>query len=365
MKKVGIITQHQVFNYGSVLQAYATQEIFKKKDCNVEIINYISERWSNKKIFWDIEKEGNKIFVICYKILRFPIVLQRKLQFKRFTEKRLNLTKKYKTYKDLKKSPPNMDYYIVGSDQCWNNFYNGIDLAYFLQFGDQNIKRNSFATSIGVDQYNNEDSELIREYVSDFDNISVREQKSSKLIEDISNKKVVSIIDPTLQVNKEFWEKISNKKRLIKDKYLLLFVLYDEDLNASKYAREIADNLNLKVVELSWQIKKKQGVDILMSHRTPEEFLALIRDASFIVTNSFHGLAFAINYNKEFIVVERSKFNDRIANLLNIIELKNRNFNKDNFDLKYIESKIDYKKVNDFLELERKKADKFVEKILE
>lgn len=363
-KKVGIITQHRVFNYGSVLQTYATQKIFEKHNCDCYVIDYISDRCSNKKIFWNIDKSGNKVSVFIYKILRLPIIIKRKYQFSNFLRKYINLSKKYLSHSDLVKNPPIADIYVVGSDQCWNSFYNGVDKAYYLQFGDKSIKRISFSTSIGNNKLTIDEKNEISKYLTKFDFISVRENQSVNLISKICKKNVISVIDPTLQLRKCEWDLIAKNKRLIKEDYVLLFVLYDEDLGASDIARKIADKHNLKVVELSWQIKKKNGVDILMSHKTPNEFISLIRDASFVVTNSFHGLSFCINYEKEFIVVERTQFNDRISNLLQITNLENRMVNENNFSLNILDNKINYKDVNKRIEDERKKAENYINEVL-
>ena len=363
MKKIALITQHQVFNYGSVLQTYATQKILEKNGFYVEIVDYISERWSNKKIFWDINYENKRaIKKVLYKIFRLPIVILRKVQFRSFVKRRLNLTQKYDVYGDLVNNPPKTDIYMVGSDQCWNSFYNGVDRAYYLQFGDKNKPRVSFSTSMGKEEFTKTEEKEIKNYLKDFSLISVREKVSIPLLEKITNKPIYNIIDPTLQLSAEEWNKIANSKRIIKEEYVLLFVLYDEDLNASTYARKLADEKNLKVVELSWQIKKKPGVDILMSHKRPEDFLALIRDAKYIVTNSFHGLAFSVIYNKEFIIVARSQFNNRIENLLNIVNLKNR-LVRDSFDVAIFNDKIDYLKVNEIIKKEIRESNKFIEKI--
>ena len=363
MKKVAIITQHQVFNYGSVLQAYATQKIFERQGVDVLVIDYISERWDNKKLFWDIDKKGNCFIVLIYKFLRIPIVLKRKSQFWGFTRKYLNLTKRYKYYDDLVKNPPKADVYVVGSDQCWNSFYNGIDKAYFLQFGNKNIKRVSFATSVGNDFYSFDEEKQIKTYLEKFSYISVREKNSIKLLEKIANKKVISLIDPTLQLSKVEWENLATKRKIVKEKYLLLFLLYNEDLNASKFAKKIADSLNLKIVELSWQLRKNCSSDILLTHRTPEDFLSLIRDAEFIVTNSFHGLAFSLIFEKQFIVVKRTQFNDRISNLLNIVKLEERLI-ESNLDNSILNKKINYIDVKKIIEKEKDKANQYIINVL-
>ncbi len=359
--KISVITLHRVFNYGSVFQTYATQKIFERKNAKVEIIDYYPERFKFKNLIKS-KKSNNIISAFKEEIMRAMSMGIRHRQFGKFLNKYVNLTKKYLSYEDLKNNPPKADMYVTGSDQCWNSYYNGVDKCFYLAFGDKSIKRASFATSVGNEKLSKDEEKEIGEYLSKYDYISVREEVSVKLLENITKKRVVSIIDPTLQLKAEEWNKLASKP-LIKSKYVLLFLLYGEDLNATEYARRIADEKNLILVELSWKPKRDPRVDKHMSHRIPADFLALVRDAEYVVTNSFHGLAFSVNYNKQFTVVERSQFNNRISELLKILGLSERAVNS-YLDMNIVNKKIDYKAVNAKLEQERKKASDFVDVLL-
>ena len=140
---------------------------------------------------------------------------------------------------------------------------------------------------------------------------------------------------------------------------MILMLLYNEDNNATEYARKIADEKGLKLVKISWELKKPPLVDILMTHRKPEDFLSLFYYADYVVTNSFHGLAFSINLNKQFSVIKRNEFNSRIDSLLEFTGLTERMVDY-NLDMSIVDKVIDYNKVNDILNNERIKNQKII-----
>lgn len=365
--KVSIVTLHRVFNYGSILQAYASQKMFENNGYDTEIIDYITEQRTLKRQFNTIPNTVKKDFFhknIYLLFKSFSLYLKQKT-FGNFMKKNINLTsKKYITQNDLMNDPPKSDIYITGSDQVWNSKYNeGIDKGFYLDFTNSPNKY-AYVSSFGMDKIPKDEKSETLKLLKKYKKISVREDNAEHILDDLGIKKHELLIDPTLQLKKEDWRALESK-RLIKDKYVLLMLLYNEDNNATEYAREIADKLGYKLVKLSWEMKKPKKVDKLFTHRTPQDFLSLFDNAEFIVTNSFHGLAFSINLNKEFIVVKRNEFNSRIDSLLRLTSLESRQFDKDYFDLSIINKKIDYNKVNKILDKEREKANSFINSIKE
>ena len=355
--KLDIITLHRVYNYGSALQAYATQRIFEKHGFEVEVIDYITpQRTLKRKIF------GNKIqgfFGIIHFLFKpFSIVLKEKT-FGNFVKNKLNLTRKYIDFDDLKKDPPIADIYVTGSDQTWNSNYNeGVDEGFFLNFVDS-MNKYAFVASFGKDSLDDSELAKTKALLSKYKAISVREKQGLKILDGLGIKNGVCLIDPTLQITKEEWLKLSSK-RLVKENYVVLMLLYNEDNGATEYARKLANDRGLKLVKISWEFKKPKKVDKLFTHRKPADFLSLFNYADFVVTNSFHGLAFSINLNKQFIVVPRNEFNNRIDNLLSIVGLNNRLVHSFK-ELDYVKDEfIDFKLVNDRIEQERLKADRFI-----
>ncbi|MDD2391379.1 MAG: polysaccharide pyruvyl transferase family protein [Bacilli bacterium] len=363
--KVSIITIHRVLNYGTVLQSFATQELIKELGCEVEIIDYITEERNFKKIFlWSPKSLKNfKLRKVIYVLSRFPANLLKHLSFSQFINKYYLLTKrKYYTINDLKKNPPSSDIYLVGSDQVWNSKYNGgVDRGFFLDFGDENTKKISYASSFGSNELQKNDFIEINKLLSKFNFISVREDTGVKILNDMGYSAEL-VLDPTLMLNKDKWLSYIKSKK-INRRYVLLFILYNEDNGATQYARKIADKLGLEVIQLYWKPIKRQGVDRIAIYKSPFEFLRYIRDAEYIVTNSFHGTAFAINFNKQFITVARSEFNTRLESILRLCKLENRYITK-KINIKEVIKKINYTLVNEILEKERNKSLSYLEKAI-
>ncbi|MEE1043657.1 MAG: polysaccharide pyruvyl transferase family protein, partial [Clostridia bacterium] len=218
----------------------------------------------------------------------------------------------------------------------------------YLRFTEK--RKISFAASIGKTELSESEEAIVKEYLSDYSYLTVRETSAVSLLDSMGIKSEV-ILDPTLQIEKEHWISMASK-RLIKEKYLILMLLYREDNNATEYARKIADEKGLKLVKISWELKKPPYVDILMTHRKPEDFLSLFYNAEYVVTNSFHGLAFSINLNKQFVVIKRNEFNSRIDSLLEMTGLTERLVDY-NLDMDIVNKEIDYNSVNDILNAER------------
>ena len=366
MKKVCVITLHRLFNYGSILQAYATQKIFQKHDCEVEIIDYITEQRTNKKLFFSTPTNFNagilkKGAYFCFKSIS---VIIKKLTFGSFLKKNCNLTKeKYISFNDLNNNPPVADIYVTGSDQVWNSKYNeGIDKGFFLEFIPKHKKAISFVSSFGKTKLDDDEKDITQKYLKKYSYLSVREDAAQNIIQKLGYS-CEWLLDPTLQLDKNEWHEVASP-RIINEKYLILMLLYNEDNGATEYARKIADAKGLKLVKISWELIKPKMVDILMTHRSPQDFLSLFYYADFVVTNSFHGLAFSINFNKQFILVRRSEFNSRMESLLRLTGLIDRIINDENCVLELANKNIDYTSINEKLDEERKKADIFIKRAI-
>lgn len=358
--KVALITLHRIHNYGSVLQTYASQIIFERLGHDTIVIDYITPQRTKKRLFMakPASYRGGVRGVLLHGARIISLML-RDITFGRFRQKHLKLTRKYITPEDLEKNPPKADVYVTGSDQVWNSKYNeGIDHGFFLDFIPDHCRRIAFCASFGKPELPDEEKSDIERYIRRYEALSVREESAQKILTEMGRSDAVQLVDPTLQIKKEEWLSIA-KRRLIAEPYVLLMLLYGEDNQATAYARRIADEKEIKLVKLSWEYAKPQSVDILMTHRSPEDFLSLIAYADFIVTNSFHGVAFSINLEKQFMVVPRNEFNTRIESLLDVTGLQTRM--KLNRDCVAIAAEsIDYEPVRRILEHERLRAQEFL-----
>ncbi len=365
MIKAAIITLHRVYNYGSALQAYATQKIFENAGFDTEIIDYITPERTMKRKLSTLPPgvEMNLARKVLYRIAKFFSIIRKEMTFGSFVRNNLNLTNKYITSDDLEKNPPKADLYVTGSDQTWNSFYNqGVDRGFFLDFLPVEAKRVAFVSSFGKDKLDDFEIDETKSLLNNYLAISVREDSAAQIVKKLGISEPVQLIDPTLQINKNDWALIASK-RLIKQRYLILMLLYNEDNHATEYARRIADIKGLKLVKLSWELKKPALVDILLTHRSPSDFLSLFQNADFVVTNSFHGTAFSINFEKQFVVVPRSEFNTRIQSLLDLCGLSNRLVDSIDEAVNVSNVNIDYKLTNSVIENERNRAIKYLNEL--
>lgn len=362
--KAAIVTLHRVYNYGSALQAYATQRVFEQAGYEAGIIDYITPQRTLRRLLTGVPDDSmSGVKLLAYRCAKSVSILLKEMTFGRFVRRNLNLTKKYITAEDLDRDPPQADLYVTGSDQTWNSQYNeGVDRGFFLDFVPEDARRISFAASFGKTELDAAEIPDTKRYISRYEGLSVREDSAKDILAGLGRDDAIQIIDPTLQISKDEWLKIASK-RLIKPRYLILMLLYNEDNHATEYARKLADEKGLVLVKLSWEMKKPPMVDVLMTHRSPADFLSLFYHADFVVTNSFHGLAFSINLEKQFIVVPRNEFNSRIDSLLALTGLQNR-LVSDEEQLSVAQEEIDYAPVRDCLEKERKRAGEFISRYL-
>ena len=263
--------------------------------------------------------------------------------------------KKYFSYDALKEDAELCaDVFIVGSDQVWNYQITNYDTTYLLDFTEPK-KRLSYAASFGVSKISETLKQTYSELLGDFKYITVREKQGAKLVKDLCDRDVPVVLDPTLLLNIQDWKEISDLVS-ISSKKIVVYTLSRSDL-----LMNIANELS-RITSFDVAVINPRTINLYDKTSAytsgPEEFINLFMNAEYILTNSFHGTAFAINFNKRFLVElpdgERGKLNSRIENLLEMLNLKDRYV--DCLDLRKMEADIDWEKVNKILDVERKKS---------
>ena len=288
--KVGILTFHDAHNYGAVLQAYALKKYIKQLGYEVNVINY-----HHKTIPDGFPKENNEV---------------RWEKFNKFIKELTNNEQTvYTCEEDLEKL--NIDFWICGSDQIWNTeITRGFNKGFFLDF-ETNGKKISYAVSMGIPNLPKEQEEDFKNSINKLDYISVREETLKQYAEKFTDKKVTKTLDPTLLLeNKDFDDLILENKY---GEYVLIYAL-GPDERLTKIAKKIADEKNVKIIELNDKKIENYFCD-QVSDAGPMEFLTLIKNAKAIVTNSFHGTIFSIIFGKEFYTITRLNRNSRMENI--------------------------------------------------
>lgn len=321
MKKIGILTFHNANNYGAVLQAYALQTAIQilQPSCIVEILDYRNSRINQtRKVFQVIGKLSVKNCVAA--ILNLPGRVKKKKGIDDFISKYLVLSEKIDK-NSIGKIKGDYDKMIVGSDQVWNYNLTNKDLEYFLP--GEYREKNAYGVSIG------NDTDFCEEKINElkhFKNISVREQSTKQILNTVNGIQSKLVCDPTMLLDKSEWDKIIPRIDLRK-KYILVYSI-NPNIKLMSRAYEIAQKTGFEIRYISMNISDYYKIKnvVFAYNPTPMEFLLLIKNSEYVLTNSFHGTVFSILFNKEFEVeVDYGTYkNNRIQELLQNVDLENR-----------------------------------------
>ena len=363
--KIKTITCHDVYNHGASLQAYALQTYLESLGHSVEIIDYKPDYLSRHYLLWAVDNPiyDKPIVKQMYLMAKLPgriKALRRKKVFDDFTRKYLKLTgMRYQSCEELKDNLPKADVYIAGSDQIWNTlFQNGRDAAFYLDFVPQTAKRIAYAASFATDDVIEEYKPFVRRMLQNLDVISIRERSSLPLLASLGREDGVAVCDPVFLLSKGQWNEIVSHTHE-KERYLLV---YDTEHSAKiqEIAQQIAKEKNLKIYNISGF--RLGYVDKDMWASSPLDFVQLIRDADYVVSNSFHATAFSLIYERDFCVVNRSEgINERMKSLLMSYNIVGRHVTSYSASLL---NSIDYRVVSPLLQKDINDSKDFLKKTL-
>ena len=260
MKTVGIATIHAINNFGSLLQAFATQTVVERLGYKTSIINY---KYPNEYHFSEYQKKSPYAACKLNFTMRLKLALYARTFMKKNAQKKQMLFQKerkkllietplYPTIQSLHENPPRYDIYLTGSDQVWNPRYMCRDNTYFLDFIND-VPKVAFSASFGTTALTEEEKEYMRPLLNQYCNISLREQSGVAMVKDICGKESQCTCDPTLLLSGEEWGKIFDDKPIIKDDYILCYILtYTANPYpyATKLIKHIQKHLNKKVMIL-------------------------------------------------------------------------------------------------------------------
>ncbi|MBE5962364.1 MAG: polysaccharide pyruvyl transferase family protein [Lachnospiraceae bacterium] len=361
--RIVTLTFHRAHNYGAVLQAYALQKIIEeelKTECDVMDYRNPYIEWTYRLIRFDDFLHPKTLLRHLY-FLKRNIVM--KYCFAAFRNHYLKQSEGTYNPKNIKEIAGKYDLFITGSDQVWNGNLTGNDDTYYLNFLNKASKRASYAASFGVHGLGMNTSTQVKAYLKDFAGISVREQEGINLLHAMGLKGEV-VLDPTFLLERAAWEKLAKDPKE-NQKYVLIFImtlsktLLEEALQFSKKHNCVPIYINLYDMKTPKGMKVKTGVCV-------NKWLGYIKGAEYIFTNSFHAMAFSIIFEKQFFYEKnRSKGapNSRFESLMKVTGIQNREIG----ERKVLEEnrQIDYQKVKEQLEGERKKSIGYLRKIIQ
>jgi len=342
--KIGILTFHTSENYGAVLQAYALQETLKREfnSSEVEIINYAPI--TTKKSYRIYKYKSNNIIkqflLYCLTTYYYFALKNKKNKFYSFVNNFLNLSNQtYLTELEFLGNIPNYDVYITGSDQVFNPNNPNNKRIFFLDFPKNKSKKIAYAPSFGVTQFSDEQKEKITSFISSFDALSCRENEGANFLTKITGKKVPVVLDPVFLLSEKEWNKVIVLPKT-KDKYIFIY-----DLNGGealvKIANKIKGKTGYKIVCCTSKITAFYHIDKQLYNLGPQEFLGYIKNAEYVVTDSFHGTAFSVVFNKKFYsYIAFSKTSSRIISLLKNLGIDNRLVLKESLSSFHVENKL-------------------------
>ena len=318
MRKIYTITFHFVLNYGAVLQAYALCKYLNKLGADCRLIDY-----RPKYFLYQTYRPNKNIFKTVFKIIK-------NIRFYNFRRKYLPLTKKiFITNKSLKRYfSKSEDIVICGSDQIWNKELTGGNLSYgyFLQFVPNKGKKIAYAASMGNTPFNLEDKSAIYQSLNTYHKLGIREDFVRDQINLISDNTLESkiVVDPTLLLSKEEYEPIISNNLVPNEDYIATYLTEDSDL-AKDYIQKIKSLTGLKVINLGHHRLKNVEKNYL--YLSPSKWLGLFANAKIVCTNSFHGTAYSLIFEKNFTVISRvtkKKLNRRQLTILENLKLEDR-----------------------------------------
>lgn len=364
-KPVGIITFHRAINYGAILQTYALHKTLDNLKVENQVIDYYCdfiEKFYIPKNHSAIKRKGqSKYKYLIKRILVSGTVNKKRKSFYKFGEKYLNLSKPYRTYEELKSANNDFSKFITGSDQVFSPTCAGFDGAYFLTFA--NHDKYSYAASFGGNQLPEDKKEEYGKRFSDFNRFSVREAYGLDILKEYGKDGVVSL-DPTLLLDFEEWDKIAEPIK--NDKYILIFNV-NHPISDIDFAKKLGKEKGYKVLFISDSfLNKIDGVEKITAV-SPGQFLSYIKNAEYVVTNSFHGTVFSIIFGKKFFVELNSsasgktKRNHRAEGIMNILGISGREIINCKND--HIEDEIDYKAVKETIKKERVNSIRYLKEI--
>ena len=326
MKRISLITIFDNPNFGTYLQALALGVTLEKFNTKVEIVHYERPAWHEYSAFRKKVKVMEPLWEFYYKVRRAKGEIQR-VGCRKFVSKYIRVTKPYYSDLELMADPPVADIYITGSDQVWNTVHNhGVDGAFYLSYAPKGRPRYAYASSIGMEEIPIQYIDTIKDLLSRYSAISVREESNVRLLKQIGIESQM-VLDPTFLIEHEEWIGYA-KKMSFDEKYVLAYSVEsrDRDIEVGSVARRVADRIGCKLYEVSYFGPEKSipFCDRHFYYATPDVFLSLVSNACFIVGSSFHITAFAINFRKPFITVAPDRFSSRIDSLLRITHLENR-----------------------------------------
>lgn len=305
--KIATLTYQRHDNIGAMLQCYALQNAIIKKGAENEIIDYICDAADRAFCLKSFKTKGVKKYItsIIGVISRLP----KKRAFVKFRKDKLILTKKF-TEKNIAQIADLYDGYIVGSDNVWNSKLTGLDLNYFFDFVTNDDKKASYAASMGLSGIPEGEKKAFKEHLEKFAIVSTREKIIADDLNSFADVNAFDTCDPTFFLTAEEWDELAIQPKN-KGKYVLVYQM-SPSASFVKFAREFAKAKGLPMVYVPFPYGFCKCS--MKPHIGPQEWLGYMKNAEYVLTDSFHGCVFASIYERN-LIIKISQLGARMHNL--------------------------------------------------
>lgn len=353
--KIGLMTIHHAYNFGAMLQSYATLRVLEDLGHDVEFIDYDNKTFAEeRRIFLPCNSVGN-LFRNIRSILQFKQLRKRIVLYENFYEK-FKVSKFNYNHININ-DVRGYDVIITGSDQTFSLYLteNPIDIRPFFLENIKCSKKISYASSMGekFHKLTSEDDVWMKKCFADFDHLSVRERGSADYIEKLTGMRPEVVLDPTLLRSAEQWSLDATDTDEVKGDYIAFYTVLSEPW-VINYVERFALKTGLKVIAMHqrtrFELKTKFNY---VNSLGPSEFLSVIKNAKYVITTSFHATAFSIIFQKQFVSLKIGKGN-RLSSLLNLLSLEKHLVSEDYYeDFAILKDQIDFSNSMELLNKER------------
>lgn len=386
MKKVGLVCNYYMLNYGSLLQCYATQKAIEDMGHDVEAIQFenIPTDKAKKQLFLRLKlKQMFKPKAVLKKLERMKntnsnqfyndLRTIRKNRFHDFIDEKLCLSKPYDSLEQVQGDVGNYDVIALGSDQllCPKDIIFGY---HTLEFVPEDIKKISYAASFGLSKLPGSVVKKARRDLKRFDDFAAREVAGAGIYKELTGKEVPVVVDPTLLLESEQWKEVAGKTPIIEGDYIFCYFIGDNSEHR-KMAETLKKKTGLKIVTIRHiddYIEADENFgDIAVNDAGPKEFINMIVNAKYVLSDSFHATIFSTMMHKQFCVFNRfavgskGSTNSRLDSLLGKLGTEERRVSESKEMLEIIDNQVDWNRVDNILKTWIEESKDYLKKAIE
>ncbi|PWJ36999.1 polysaccharide pyruvyl transferase [Fibrobacter succinogenes subsp. elongatus] len=345
MRKVGIITFHRAVNYGAMLQAVALQRAISNLGYDAEILDYVDSLYDHYKISY----KSSNFIKSTIKFLLSNGARKRNYRFEKFLIENAKISETQYNRNSINQIDENQYIaFVTGSDQTFNPVIVDYDTNYTLGFVHNKSKCNSYAASIGLSTLNDKQKAWIKENVNGFHKVLVREKTGLDLLASIGVVNTTLVCDPTFLLPSEEWKSMAHKVKT--PKHYILYYGFKKNHAMEKMVQSLSTETEYPIYTISDSIKFDKRGYKKFSGIGPGEWLYLIANADYIVTNSFHGMIFSFIFNKQVWIADSNDGTfSRMEDFLTKINCCNRILNDECEFTNCLTEKINYDNINNLM----------------